>query len=88
MVPISKRCQLSSDALGVLPSSASAMARASAATSPTGTSGPYAPPARISRGPLGQSVETTGAPQYSASIRTVGRPSQRDERANSAARDR
>ena len=46
-----------------------------AAGSPTGTSWPCASPFRISAGPLGQSVLTTGAPQARAWTRTFGEPS-------------
>ena len=52
-------------------------------SSPTGTRAPSRPSCRISRGPLGQSVETTRAPAASASISTVGRPSQAEESTNS-----
>src|SRR5262249_41897932 len=65
--------------------SAVAIASPSAAESPTGTSAPNRPPSRISRGPLGQSVETTGSPTARHSTSTVGSPSQPDERANRAA---
>ena len=47
-----------------------------------GTSGPYCPSIRISRGPLGQSVEITGVPVPGASISTVGNPSNDEERTN------
>ena len=60
------------------------MALASAAASPTGTRAPSRPSWRISRGPLGQSVETTRVPAASASISTVGSPSQAEESTNSA----
>ena len=66
-----RRCELP-------PDSADSSASASAFGSPTGTSRPYRPSARISREPPGQSVETVGTPQNSASIRTPGSPSQRD----------
>src|SRR5207244_8667137 len=61
------------------PSNAVSMAAASATSSPTGTSAPYLPPSRISRGPLRQSVATTGTSQKSASISTEGSPSQRED---------
>ena len=67
-------------------SSARVIACASAGASPTGTRLPRRPSWRISRGPLGQSVETTGVPTASASISTVGSPSQAEERTNSAER--
>src|SRR5690606_39579997 len=51
-------------------------------------SGPWALRSRISEGPLGQSVLTTGQPQASASIRTPGSPSQREHRTKTEARDR
>ena len=63
----------------------SRIASAMAASSPSPTSRPYRPPSRISRGPLGQSVLTTGAPQASAWIRTPGRPSWRDDRTKTPA---
>jgi hypothetical protein len=50
-----------------------------------GTSGPKRPSASTSRGPLGQSVATTGVPSAMASVRTFGEPSQRDESANTLA---
>ena len=61
------------------------MASAIAAASPTGTSRPHRPPSRISRGPLGQSVETTLAPQARASTRTLANPSHREESTSAAA---
>ena len=40
----------------------------------------------ISRGPASHSVDTTCTPSASASINTVGRPSQREDSTNAAAR--
>ena len=57
-----------------------------ASTSSTATSGATSPPARISRGPEGQSVATTGVPSASASVKAFGDPSQREASTNSAAR--
>jgi len=51
----------------------------------TGTSRPCLPSARISRGPLGQSVETTGVPNARASMSANPSPSQRDVKANRSA---
>ena len=57
-----------------------------AASSPTGTSRPKRPPSRISAGPLGQSVLTTGQPQASASAITLQKPSWRELTARTDAR--
>src|SRR3546814_10238340 len=59
-------------------SSVAAIALASPAGSPMGTSGPNRPPSRISSGPLRQSVLTTGQPQATASMRAF-RPEERRE---------
>ena len=55
-------------------------------SSPTGTSGPYLPCSKISAGPLGQSVLTTGQPQAKASAITLPNPSQAEERTKTEAR--
>ena len=47
------------------------MAWASAASSPMGARSPQMPPSNISRGPLGQSVLTTGQPHAIASTMTL-----------------
>ncbi|MNR53780.1 hypothetical protein D3C85_1738520 [compost metagenome] len=60
----------------------SIIAAANASASPTGTSFPHLPFSRISAGPLGQSVETTEAPQAMASINAFGSPSRADDKAN------
>ena len=60
----------------------SIIAELSADSLSTGTNVPHLPSCSISRGPLGQSVLMTGVPQASASISTVGSPSQKDERTN------
>ena len=57
-----------------------------ACQSPTGTRAPQRPPARISRGPTGQSVATTGVLLASASTSTLPKPSNREASANTAAR--
>src|SRR5437879_6293576 len=67
------------------PANPSSIALASAAGSSIATSVPNRPPSRISRGPEGQSVETTGKPKPSASTRTVGRPSWRELITNKSA---
>src|SRR3954465_13425623 len=67
-------------------SSTRAIAAARAPAAPTGTSGPERPPARISAGPLGQSVLTTGQPHAIASTSTLPNPSQADDSTNRAER--
>src|SRR4029450_769866 len=66
--------------------SADAIALASAGASPGGTSRPNLPLRRISLAPLGQSMATTGVPTASASMRTVGSPSKREDKASTAER--
>ena len=61
------------------------IASARAPSSEIGTRCPSRPPSRISLGPLGQLVLTTGVPQARASMSTVGNPSQSDERTKTAA---
>ena len=51
------------------------IALASDSGCPTGTNGPHLPSSRTSRGPLGQSVLTTGVPQAMAWMSTFGMPS-------------
>src|SRR3990172_4027229 len=57
-----------------------------ATTSPTCTKSPNLPLFKISRGPVGQSVATTGIPSANASASTFGQPSARDDKANTSAR--
>lgn len=52
--------------------------------SPTGARIPNRPPSKISDGPLGQFVETTGVPQAIASIKTEDNPSRIEERTKRA----
>ena len=66
--------------------STAARAAARRGASPTGTSGPKRPPARISAGPLGQSVLTTGQPHAIASTNTLPKPSHAEDKASTRAR--
>ena len=78
--------RFNSNVLGGGSSRVSRIASARASTSPIGTRRPIRPPSRISAGPEGQSVLTQGQPQASASIKTPGKPSIREDVTNRDAR--